>query len=122
MKPQKKCRCSISPAGSPLASASCRIASSRKTARFRSPEALYPGSERWAVRNISFRIVPGEKIAFVGENGAGKTTLTKLLARLYDPTEGRILLEGIDLREYELASLRQAIGVIFQDFVEYDLR
>ncbi|HEX9007372.1 MAG TPA: ABC transporter ATP-binding protein [Bacteroidota bacterium] len=82
----------------------------------------YPGSERWAVRHVSFTLHPGERIALVGENGAGKTTLTKLLGRLYDPTEGRILLDGIDLRQYDLRSLRQSIGVIFQDFVEYDLR
>ncbi|HEX6052391.1 MAG TPA: ABC transporter ATP-binding protein [Gemmatimonadaceae bacterium] len=82
----------------------------------------YPGSEQWAVRNVSFALRPGERIAFVGENGAGKTTLTKLLARLYDPTEGRILLDGIDLRDYDLASLRREIGVIFQDFVRYDMR
>jgi ATP-binding cassette, subfamily B, bacterial len=82
----------------------------------------YPGSERWAVRNVSFRLPPGERVAFVGENGAGKTTLTKLLARLYDPTEGRILLDGRDLREYDLAALRRAIGVIFQDFVRYAMR
>jgi ATP-binding cassette subfamily B protein len=82
----------------------------------------YPGSERWAVRHVSFELRPGERVAFVGENGAGKTTLTKLLARLYDPTEGRILLDGIDLREYELASVRRAIGVIFQDFVRFDMR
>lgn len=82
----------------------------------------YPGSERWAVRHVSFTIAPGERLALVGENGAGKTTLTKLLARLYDPTEGRILLDGRDLREYDLASVRHAIGVIFQDFVRYDLR
>jgi ATP-binding cassette, subfamily B, bacterial len=81
----------------------------------------YPGSDRWAVRNVSFELHPGEKVAFVGENGAGKTTLTKLIGRLYDPTEGRILLDGVDLRQYELASIRRAIGVIFQDFVEYDL-
>ncbi|MGH9568563.1 MAG: ABC transporter ATP-binding protein [Candidatus Angelobacter sp.] len=82
----------------------------------------YPGSNGWAVRHINLRITPGEKIAFVGENGAGKTTLAKLVARLYDPTEGRILLEGMDLREYDLASLRHVVGVIFQDFVHYDLR
>lgn len=82
----------------------------------------YPGSDRWAVRHVSFRLRPGERIAFVGENGAGKTTLTKLLARLYDPTEGRILLDGVDLREYDLASVRRAIGVIFQDFVRFDMR
>jgi ATP-binding cassette subfamily B protein len=82
----------------------------------------YPGSERWALRSIDLQIRPGERIALVGENGAGKTTLAKLLARLYDPMEGRILLDGVDLREYDLASLRRAIGVIFQDFVRYDMR
>ena len=82
----------------------------------------YPGSDRWAVRHVSFTLGAGERIALVGENGAGKTTLTKLLARLYDPTEGRILLDGVDLREYDLTSLRREIGVIFQDFVRYDMR
>jgi len=82
----------------------------------------YPGGDRWAVRHVSFALRPGERIALVGENGAGKTTLTKLLARLYDPTEGRILLDGIDLKDYDLASLRREIGVIFQDFVRYDMR
>src|ERR1043166_1903537 len=82
----------------------------------------YPGSERWALRGVSFAIRPAERIALVGENGAGKTTITKLLARLYDPSEGRILLDGVDLRQYELADVRRAIGVIFQDFVRYDLR
>jgi ATP-binding cassette, subfamily B, bacterial len=80
----------------------------------------YPGSDRWAVRHINIRCGAGERIALVGENGAGKTTLTKLMARLYDPTEGRILLDGVDLREYDLTSVRQTIGVIFQDFVRYD--
>jgi ATP-binding cassette, subfamily B, bacterial len=82
----------------------------------------YPGSDRWAVRHINIRLAPGERVALIGENGAGKTTLTKLLGRLYDPTEGRILLDGVDLRDYELASVRRATGVIFQDFVRYDLR
>jgi len=82
----------------------------------------YPGSDRWAIRHVDLTIVPGERIALVGENGAGKTTITKLLARLYEPTEGRVLLDGVDLREYDLASLREAIGVIFQDFVRYDMR
>jgi ATP-binding cassette subfamily B protein len=82
----------------------------------------YPGSERWAVRHLSFTIRPGERVALVGENGAGKTTLTKLIARLYDPSEGRVLLDGVDLREYDLEQVRRAIGVIFQDFVRYDMR
>ncbi|MGH8562787.1 MAG: ABC transporter ATP-binding protein [Gammaproteobacteria bacterium] len=82
----------------------------------------YPGSDTWALRHVDLHIGRGEKIALVGANAAGKTTLTKLLARLYDPTEGRILLDGVDLREYDLESLRRAIGVIFQDFVRYDLR
>ncbi|HEV7991350.1 MAG TPA: ABC transporter ATP-binding protein [Gemmatimonadaceae bacterium] len=82
----------------------------------------YPGSDRWAIRHVNLEISPGERIALVGENGAGKTTITKLLARLYEPTEGRILLDGVDLREYDLTSLREAIGVIFQDFVRYDMR
>ena len=82
----------------------------------------YPGSDRWAVRHLSFTLRPGERVALVGENGAGKTTLTKLLARLYDASEGRILLDGVDLRDYDLADVRRAIGVIFQDFVRYDMR
>ena len=80
----------------------------------------YPGSDRWAVRHMNLTLTPGQRIALVGENGSGKTTLTKLLARLYDPTEGRILLDGVDLREYDIASVRQTVGVIFQDFVRYD--
>jgi len=81
----------------------------------------YPGAERWAVRNLSFSLHAGEVLALVGENGAGKTTLVKLLARLYDPDEGRILLDGHDLREYDLFELRRNIGVIFQDFVRFHL-
>jgi ATP-binding cassette subfamily B protein len=81
----------------------------------------YPGAERWAVRNLTFQVAAGEVLALVGENGAGKTTVVKLLARLYDPDEGRIRLDGRDLREYDLAELRSRIGVIFQDFVRYHL-
>ncbi len=81
----------------------------------------YPGSERWILRDLSFELRAGEALALVGENGAGKTTLVKLLARLYDPDEGRILLDGHDLREYDLADVRANIGVIFQDFVRYHL-
>ena len=81
----------------------------------------YANSERWANRHLNFTLRAGEKIALVGENGAGKTTLVKLLARLYDPTEGRILLDGIDLRKYGLDELRVQIGVIFQDFIRYQM-
>ena len=81
----------------------------------------YRNAERWALRHLHFTLHAGEKLALVGENGSGKTTLVKLLARLYDPTEGRILLDGHDLREYDPAELRQEIGVIFQDFVRFQL-
>ena len=81
----------------------------------------YPQTEQWVLRDISFTLHPGEKLALVGENGAGKTTLVKLLTRLYDPDEGRILLEGHDLRDYDLDGLRDAAGVIFQDYVKYHL-
>jgi ATP-binding cassette subfamily B protein len=81
----------------------------------------YMNSDSWANRNLSFTLHAGEKLALVGENGAGKTTLVKLLARLYDPTEGRILLDGHDLREYNLAELRKNVGVIFQDYIRYQM-
>ncbi len=80
----------------------------------------YPDAERWAVRHLHFTLRAGEVLALVGENGAGKTTVVKLLARLYDPDEGRILLDGHPLQEYDLAELRANIGVIFQDFVRYN--
>ena len=81
----------------------------------------YPNSKEYAIRDLSFHLPAGQKLALVGENGAGKTTLVKLLARLYEPTEGRILLDGRDLREYELSTLRDNVGVIFQDFFRYQL-
>ena len=81
----------------------------------------YPGAAGWAVRHLSFTVPAGQVVALVGENGAGKTTLVKLMTRLYDPVEGRILLDGVDLRDYDLDGLRAGIGVIFQDFVRYDL-
>lgn len=81
----------------------------------------YPDRDGWALHGVNLLIRPGEKIALVGANGAGKTTLIKLLTRLYDPTEGQILLDGIDLREYDLNELRDSIGVIFQDFVRFQL-
>ncbi len=79
----------------------------------------YEGAERWAVRHLDFEIRAGEVLALVGENGAGKTTIVKLLSRLYDPTEGRILLDGRDLRDYDLEDLRNRVGVVFQDFVRF---
>jgi ATP-binding cassette subfamily B protein len=88
--------------------------------RFENVGFRYPGSERWAVRGLTFTLGRGERLALVGENGAGKTTLAKLLVRLYDPTEGRILLDGVELRDYDLEDLRRNVGVIFQDFVRYD--
>ncbi len=81
----------------------------------------YEGAEHWALRGLNFELHAGEVLALVGENGAGKTTLVKLLARLYDPDEGRILLDGRDLRDYDMEALRANIGVIFQDFVRYHL-
>lgn len=91
----------------------------RQGIEFRNVSFRYPGAEKDVLRKISFHIQPGERIALVGLNGAGKTTLIKLLTRLYDPTEGQILLDGVDLREYDLKSLHQRFGVIFQDFVRY---
>jgi ATP-binding cassette subfamily B protein len=93
----------------------------RQGLEFRQVSFRYEGHEEWALRGVCLTIDPGEKIALVGPNGAGKTTLIKLLTRLYDPTEGQILLDGVDLREYDLRELRQRIGVIFQDFVRYHL-
>jgi ATP-binding cassette, subfamily B, bacterial len=88
---------------------------------FRGVGFRYPESDEWVLRGIDLSIRPGEKIALVGHNGAGKTTLIKLLSRLYDPTEGAILLDGIDIRDIDPMELRQKIGVIFQDFVRYHL-
>ncbi len=82
----------------------------------------YPNSDRFAIRSLSFHLRAGEKLALVGENGAGKTTLVKLLARLYEPSEGRILIDGIDLREFDLRDLRQNIGIIFQDYIRFSLK
>jgi ATP-binding cassette, subfamily B, bacterial len=89
--------------------------------RFENVEFRYPGAESAAVSGINLHIRRGESLALVGENGSGKTTLIKLLTRLYQPTAGRILLEGLDLNEWDEATLRRRIGVIFQDFVRYQL-
>jgi len=88
---------------------------------FRGVSFAYPGSDRQVLNGVSFRFDAEERIALIGENGAGKTTLVKLLARLYDPTAGAILLDGVDLREYDVDSLRKEIGVIFQDYMRYDM-
>ncbi len=89
--------------------------------RFEDVGFRYLHTERWANRHLNFTLHPGERLALVGENGAGKTTLIKLLTRLYDPTEGRILLDGVDLREYDPGDLRREVGVIFQDYLRYQM-
>ncbi|GAB4431205.1 MAG: hypothetical protein OHK0015_17370 [Chloroflexi bacterium OHK40] len=86
---------------------------------FENVSFCYLGRSDWAIRDLNFHINPGEKIALVGENGAGKTTIIKLLSRLYEPTEGRILIDGVELKDYDLVDLRLRIGIIFQDFVRY---
>jgi ATP-binding cassette, subfamily B, bacterial len=93
----------------------------QKGIEFRDVWFRYPAQDTWALREIDLTIRPREKIALVGPNGAGKTTLIKLLTRLYDPERGSILLDGVDLREFDPAELRRRIGVIFQDFVHYHL-
>ena len=88
---------------------------------FRNVSFSYPGSSRLVLNRMNFRLNPGERVALIGENGQGKTTLVKLITRLYDPSEGEILLDGIDLREYDLEDLHREIGVIFQDFMRYEM-
>lgn len=88
---------------------------------FRNVSFRYPGSSRLVLDGLNFQLTPGERVALVGENGQGKTTLVKLMCRLYDPVEGQILLDGIDLREYDLEDLYGEIGVIFQDFMRYEM-
>jgi len=81
----------------------------------------YPGSDRLALNRLNFHLNPRERVALIGENGQGKTTIVKLITRLYDPTQGEILLDGVDLREYDLEDLYREIGVIFQDFMRYEM-
>jgi ATP-binding cassette subfamily B protein len=88
---------------------------------FRDVSFSYPGSTRLVLDHLSFTLRPGERVALIGENGEGKTTVVKLLTRLYDPTDGQILLDGVDLREYNLEDLYREIGVIFQDFMRYEM-
>jgi len=88
---------------------------------FRNVSFRYPGGSRLVLNGLNFQLRPGERVALVGENGQGKTTIVKLMTRLYDPLEGQILLDGIDLREYSLEDLYREIGVIFQDFMRYEM-
>jgi ATP-binding cassette subfamily B protein len=88
---------------------------------FRNVSFQYPGNTRRVLDHISFQLHPAERLALIGENGEGKTTIVKLMTRLYDPTEGQILLDGVDLREYDLEDLHREIGVIFQDFMRYEM-
>ena len=88
---------------------------------FRNVSFCYPGTSRLVLRNLNFHLRPGERVALVGENGEGKTTLVKLMTRLYDPVKGQVLLDGVDLREYNLEDLYRKIGVIFQDFMRYEM-
>ncbi|GAB2781958.1 ABC transporter ATP-binding protein [Halomonas shantousis] len=90
--------------------------------RFENVSFRYPGAAHPVIRHIDLHLRPGQSLALVGENGSGKTTLIKLLTRLYTPSEGRILLDGSDLQEWDVAALRRRIGVIFQDFVRYQLQ
>ena len=93
----------------------------KKGFEFQNVSFSYPGNPRPVLSNINFRLNPGERIALVGENGQGKTTIVKLLTRLYDVTDGRILLDGVDIREYDIEDLWREIGVIFQDFMRYEM-
>ncbi len=88
---------------------------------FRNVSFRYPGSSRLVLNDLNFHLHPGERVALIGENGEGKTTIVKLLTRLYDPTEGEVLLDGVDLRNYDLKDLYREIGVIFQDFMRYEM-
>lgn len=88
---------------------------------FQNVSFAYPGTQRRILKEFNFHLAPGERIALIGENGQGKTTIVKLITRLYDPTEGRILLDGVDLREYSIEDLHHEIGVIFQDFMRYEM-
>jgi ATP-binding cassette subfamily B protein len=93
----------------------------REGFEFRNVVFKYPGTERLILDNLNFRLEPGERIALIGQNGQGKTTIVKLMTRLYDPTAGQVLLDGVDLREYSIEDLCQEIGVIFQDFMRYEM-
>ncbi len=93
----------------------------RQGIEFRNVSFAYPGTTRLVLKNFNFHLRPGERVALIGENGQGKTTIVKLITRLYDPTEGQILIDGIDLRDYDLEDLCHEIGVIFQDYMRYEM-
>ncbi len=93
----------------------------RRGFEFRNVSFAYPGTQRMVLKNFNFTIEPGERIALIGENGQGKTTVVKLITRLYDPSEGEILLDGVDLRDYSIEDLHREMGVIFQDFMRYEM-
>jgi ATP-binding cassette, subfamily B, bacterial len=93
----------------------------RQGFEFRNVTFAYPGTTRAVLKHFNFTLGPGQRVALIGENGEGKTTVVKLITRLYDPTEGQVLLDGIDLREYSLDDLYKNIGVIFQDFVRFEM-
>jgi ATP-binding cassette subfamily B protein len=111
MQPQIRSKPSALPAPRPI----------RQGFEFRNVSFSYPGSPRLILDGLNFHLRPGERVALIGENGQGKTTIVKLVTRLYDPVDGQILLDGIDLREYELEDLYREIGVIFQDFMRYEM-
>ncbi len=111
MKPQVQSKADGFPAPRPI----------RRGFEFRNVSFAYPGTERRVLTGFNFTLSPGERVALIGENGQGKTTIVKLITRLYDPSEGQILLDGVDLREYDLESLHAEIGVIFQDFMRYEM-
>ncbi|HEX4773115.1 MAG TPA: ABC transporter ATP-binding protein [Bryobacteraceae bacterium] len=111
MKPQVTSKPNALPAPRPI----------RRGFEFRNVSFRYPGTQRWILRNLNFTLECGERIALIGQNGQGKTTIVKLITRLYDPTDGQILLDGIDLREYNIDDLCNEIGVIFQDFMRYEM-
>jgi ATP-binding cassette subfamily B protein len=111
MEPQIRSKPNALPAPRPI----------RQGFEFRNVSFSYPGSPRLILDGLNFQLRPGERVALIGENGQGKTTIVKLMTRLYDPVEGQILLDGIDLREYQLEDLYREIGVIFQDFMRYEM-
>jgi ATP-binding cassette subfamily B protein len=111
MKPMIRSKVNALPAPRPI----------REGFEFRDVSFRYPGSPRLVLNQLNFSLRPGERIALIGENGEGKTTIVKLLTRLYDPVEGQVLLDGNDLREYDLDDLYREIGVIFQDFMRYEM-